>query len=145
MEDFIEGLEGIQQEYKREYLDKRLNVVTTMRDVIGDDCGGYKRVAVVKHYTVKPKEYYTERHYNKHQGTTYQKYVKDIPPRKFYRESELRAYIGLLNKMAGRTIENDELTLLLRYITSGRHYQLVCLVDITEQLKRETVWEDIKG
>lgn len=161
MKDFIKDIGELQQEYDREYLTKRLNVVTTAKDVVGDACDGQSRVTtkgddcdgqdpkpkpvtVVKYYTVRPKEYFTDRHYAEHKGTTYQKYVKDIPPRKFYSESELRAYIKLLNKWAGRTLERDELTLLLRHITNGRHYQLVCLVDVTKQLKRETVWEDIK-
>lgn len=161
MDDFIKDIESIQQEYDREYLTKRLNIVTTVKDIIddncggrnrvttkGDDCGGRnpktKQVTVVKYYTVKPKEYFTDRHYESHNGTTYQKYVKDIPPRKFYKESELRAYIGLLNRWAGRTLEDDEITLLLRHITNGRHYQLVCVVDVTEQLKDELVWRDIK-
>ena len=162
MDDFIKDIDGIQQEYDSEYRTKRLNIVTTVMDVAGDICDGRsrvttkdddcdgqspkpKQVTVVKYYTVKPKEYFTDRHYAEHHGTTYQKYIKDIPPRKFYSESELRAYIGLLNKWAGRTLEDDELTLLLRHITNGRHYQLVCLVDVTEDLKRETVWKDIKG
>lgn len=149
MENFIRDVGELQQEYDREYLTKRLNIVTTVKDIIDDDCDGRDRgtkpVTVVKYYTVKPKEYFTDRHYDNYDGVTYQKYVKDIPPRKFYSESELRAYIKLLNRWAGRTIERDELTLLLRHITNGRHYQLVCLVDVTEQLKRELVWRDIKG
>lgn len=144
MEDFIKDITGIQQEYDKEYLTERLNVVTTVKDAMDDNRDGLKPVTIVKYYTVKPKEYYIERHYQEHQGATYQRYIKDIPPRKFYTESDLRVYIRLLNKWAGRTLEDDELTLLLRHITNGRHYQLVCLVDITEDLKRETVWEDIK-
>ena len=161
MDDFIRDIESIQQEYDREYLAKRLNIVTTVKDVIddtcdgqsrvttkGDDCDGQspktKQVTVVKYYTVRPKEYFTDRHYDNYNGTTYQKYVKDIPPRKFYSESELRAYITLLNRWAGRTLEDDELTLLLRHITNGRHYQLVCLMDVTRQLADETMWRDIK-
>ena len=162
MEDFIKDITSMQQEYNKEYLTKRLNVVTTVKDVIddscdrrsrvttkGDGCDGQsprlKQVTVVKYYTVKPKEYFTDRHYDNHNGTTYQKYIKDIPPRKFYSESELRSYIKLLNRWAGRTIEGDELTLLLRHITNGRQYQLVCIVDVTDQLKDELVWKDIKG
>ena len=162
MDDFIRDIEGIQQEYDKEYLTKRLNIVTTVKDVIDDDSDGQsrvttkdddcdgrnrktKQVTVVKYYTVKPKEYFTDRHYPEHTGVTYQKYVKDIPPRKFYHMDELRAYIKLLNKWAGRTLEEDELRLLLRHITNGRHYELVCLVDVTDQLKEETMWRDIRG
>lgn len=161
MENFIKDLERVEQEYNREFLERKLNIVTTEREITGDTCNGQNRgtiagdecdgrgretrpVTVVKYYTVKPKEYFTDRHYENYKGTTYQKYIKDIPPRKFYSEDELRTYMAVLNKWAGRTIEDDEMRLLLRYITSGRHYQLVCLVDVTKQLKSELVWKDIK-
>lgn len=145
MNDFINNIKRLQSEYDKEYLAKRLNIVTTEMGKGGDSCDGAKRVTVVKYHTVKPKEYFTDRHYESCNGATYQRYIKDIPPRKFYTETELRNYMAVLNKWAGRTIEDDEMRLLLRYITRGRHYQLVCLVDVTEQLKDELVWRDIKG
>lgn len=138
--DFMRDLDEIQQEYDREYLTKRLNIVTTK----DDDCGGRDRVTTMKYYTVRPKEYFTERHYQEHTGKTYEKYIKTIQPRKFYSETELRNYMALLNRWAGRTLEDDEMRLLLRNITKGRQYDLVCIIDRTEELNKEMVWQDIK-
>ena len=129
---------------QREYQEKRLNVVTTVKDLNGDTCDGHKRVTVMKYYTVKPKEYYTERHYEEHNGGTYRMTTVTIKPRRFYEESKLRVFIKYLNKIAGRTICDDEMRLLLRHITNGRQYELTCLINETAELNGTTMWKDIK-
>ena len=148
MEDIIKGLNDIQREYDREYLTKRLNIVTTVMDEKGDGCDSPKPVTSVKHimkyYTVKPKEYFADRHYASLNRTTYSRHIKDIPPRKFYTTAQIEAYIAHLNKMAHRTIEDAEMTLLLKAITNGRHYKLVCLLPITDTTKEHLIWDDIK-
>ena len=148
----------IMQEYKaqydKEYGEKGLNIVTVEKDGVGgindkqyekggegDDCDGRDRVTVMKYYTVKPKDYYMRRHYGEHKGKTYKQYVITIPPRKFYNEAQVRTYMKYINKTAGRTLEDDEMMLLLKTISRGRQYQLTCLVDITEELKDQTVWK----
>lgn len=152
MNDFINEINGIQQEYDREYLTKQLNIVTIAMDETCDDCERPNRVTsvkdqtkdVMKYYTVKPKEYFTDRHYEEHDRVTYAKCIKDIPPRRFYTVHQVEAYIKYLNRIAHRTIEDAEMTLLLRAITNGRHYELVCLLPIQDTSKEHCKWDDIR-
>lgn len=152
MEDFIKEINGIQQEYDREYLTKRLNIVTVTDEQTGDTCKRSNRVtpvndqtkSVMKYYTVKPKEYFTDRHYQPSEQMTYARCIKDIPPRRFYTTAQIESYIRYLNRVANRTIEDAEMTLLLRAITNGRHYQLVCLLPIRDTRSEHLIWDDIK-
>lgn len=148
MEDFIKELNGIQQEYDREYLTKQLNIVTVAMNENGDDCERPDRVTsvkdVMKYYTVKPKEYFADRHYEEHDRVTYSRHIKDIPPRKFYTVTQIEYYIKYLNRVAHRTIEDAEMALLLRAITNGRHYELVCLLPIKDTKAEHLEWDDIK-
>lgn len=152
MNDFIKEISGIQQEYDREYLTKRLNIVTVVNDQISDTCDGSNRVtpvndqtkAVMKYYTVKPKEYFTDRHYQASDQVTYARHIKDIPPRQFYTVTQIEYYMRYLNRIANRTIEDAEMALLLRAITNGRHYKLVCLLPIQDTTDEHLVWDDIK-
>lgn len=152
MNDFIKELNGIQQEYDREYLTKKLNIVTVTDEQIGDTCkrpNGVTLVndqtkAVMKYYTVKPKEYFTDRHYQPSKQVTYARHIKDIPPRRFYTITQIESYIRYLNRVANRTIEDAEMALLLRAITNGRHYQLVCLLPIQDTTDEHLIWDDIR-
>ena len=143
-------IEDTQREYDREYKEKRLNIVTnkmTIREYKdGDRCKGQdqdtEKVTVVKYYTVKPKEYFANRHYDEHYGTTYQRYTYTVKPRNFYTEQQLMTFLAYIDRLAGRTLEDDEKTLMLRHITSGRRYELTCLIDRTKEFKDQTMWQD---
>lgn len=143
-------IEDTQREYDREYKEKRLNIVTnkmTIREYKdGDDREGQrparKEVTVMKYYTVKPKEYYTDRHYDEHYGTTYQRYTYTVKPRNFYTEQQLMTFLAYIDRLAGRTLEDDEKTLMLRYITNGKPYELMCVIDRTKELANQTMWQD---
>lgn len=137
-------IEEFVKSYEKEYQTPILNVVTDVMDETSDKCDGRKRMTnvktVMKYYSVKPKEFYSERQYEEHNSKTYQKYVMTIKPRKFYSKAQVMAYVSYLNRTAGRTIEDDEMNLLLRTITRGRQYDLVCVIDRTEELKEVTKW-----
>lgn len=143
-------IEDTQREYDKEYKEKRLNIVTskmTIKDTKdGDDCEGQgrerKEVTVMKYYTVKPKEYYADRQYNEHYGTTYQRYTYTVKPRNFYTEQQIMTFLQYIDRLAGRTLEDDEKTLMLRYITNGKPYELMCVIDRTKELQGQTMWED---
>lgn len=135
-----EVLKRYQKEYDEEYKVKRLNIVTTEMDGRDDGCGGQKKKTVMKYYTVRDKEYYTKRGYDECDGTVLQKDEIEIPPRKFYTESEVRNYARYINKIAGRTLEDDEMNLLLKTISRGRQYRLTIVKDITKELKGQTIW-----
>lgn len=142
--DIEEVFNKTQREYDKEYKTEQLNIVTTTMDKTGDKCDGHDTVTVTKYYTVKPKEYYTDRQYDEHYGRTMWRTTQVIKPRDFYNRHELEMFIRYINKIAGRTLEDDEMTLLLRHITNGRQYELTCVLDITDECERATVWEDKK-
>ena len=152
MEDFIKNIKSIQQEYDNEYLPKKLNIVTVANEQIGDTCERPNQMtpmndqtkSVMKYYTVKPKEYFADRHYQAHNDTIYARHIKDIPPRRFYTVTQIESYIRYLNKVANRTIEDAEMTLLLRAITNGRHYKLVCLLPVQDTKSEHLIWDDIR-
>lgn len=145
LEDIVRGA---QASYDREYRTKGLQIVTSGVNKTSGGDGGQdespQRMTVMKYYTVKPKEYFTNRHYDEHHGQTYRIYTKTIQPRKLYTATEVYDYARYINKVAGRTLETDEMNLLLKTIARGRHYELVCVVDITEELDGQTVWVDRK-
>lgn len=148
IDDIAKLIEATQEEYDKEYRSPILNIVTTVKDKAGDR---YKRqskdtekVTVVKYYTVKPKEYFANRQYNEHYGTTYQRYTYVVKPRNFYTIQEIEQFLRHIEKLAGRTMEDDEKTLMLRHITNGRRYELTCLIDRTREFKEQTMWQDNK-
>ena len=148
--DELDGLfREINESYEREYKTPRLNIVTTMKDktvtTVNDRSDGRKQVTVMKYYTVKPMEYFVKRdRYDEHNGVTMYKTTQIIKPRKFYSVTEAECFVKYINRIAGRTLEDDEMMLLLRTITNGRQYELVCLIDGTREFKKQTMWEDDK-
>ena len=131
--DFMKGLKEITSE-------KELIGVTYDKCKANDICDG----RVMKFYKYTSPEYFDNRGYQEHHEKTYKKYIIDVPPRKFYSESEIRVFIGIIERRANRTLEMAEIELLLSYITSGQHYELVGLVDINREHKKLTTYEDIK-
>lgn len=146
IDDITKLIEETQKGYEEEYKTDRLNIVTRqmrVKDDKGDDKGmTHKEVTVVKYYTVKPKEYYTERQYKEHHGQTYQRYTYTVRPRVFYTVQEIETFLRYIDKIAGRTLEDDEKTLMLRHITNKRPYELVCVIDRTKELANQTMWRD---
>ena len=145
-DDIIRLLEETKTSNDLEYKTKILNIVTTEIGQRCDECDGRimkpKKVAVKKYYSVRPKEYYTNERYDEHKGETYERYVMTIPPRKFYTETEVYNYARYINRIAGRTLENDEMNLLLKTISRGRQYELTCLINRTEEFKNQTIWRE---
>lgn len=145
-DNIIKLLEETKKKNDEEYKTPVLNIVTSVMDEGCDGCDGRKTrpkgVTVVKYYSVRPKEYYTNERYDEHKGKTYQKYVMTIPPRRFYTETQVYNYARYINKIAGRTLDNDEMNLLLKTISRGRQYELTCLIDRTEEFKNQTMWRD---
>lgn len=82
-----------------------------------------------------------EHDYHVHYEKTYRTAVKTLKPRTFRSEHEVRAYMERVERLAGRTLEDDEWGLLLRTITRGRRYDLVCMIDITETLNEVPRYE----
>lgn len=114
---------------------ERLNVVTTKRDILGDNHGGYKPVAVMKYYKMTSENEMYKRPVEDYDGVTYEKYEWELQPRKFYTMASLKAFMEVTERRAGRPIEDAEWGLLLRAITNGKRYKLVCIRDITGDLK----------
>ena len=146
----MDNIERIMREaqasYDEEYRTKGLHIVTTEMDKTDDKCDGRnkgtKGVTVMKYYTVRPKEDFMNERYEEYNGEVYEKYVETIQPPKFYSETEVYNYARYINKIAGRTLEIDEMNLLLKTISRGRQYKLTCLVDRTKEFKGETIWRD---
>lgn len=118
--------------YKKEYKTKGLQVVTSEIGKGGDTV--YRRVRVTD------KERMISDGYNEHNRKTYESYIEVIRPRKFYSETEAWEFVRHINKIAGRTLEDDEMMLLLKTITKGRQYELVCVIDRTRELAGVTKW-----
>lgn len=78
--------------------------------------------------------------YDEHNRKTYESYNITIRPRKFYSETQVENFMKYIRRIAGRTVEDDEMMLLLRTITKGRQYKLTCLIDRTEELAGVTKW-----
>lgn len=118
--------------YDKEYRTKLPQVVTTEVDE-GED-------TIMRRVRMTDKETMMRDGYDEHDRRTVTTEIKTIRPRKFYRETDARAYMRYINRIAGRTLEDDEMMLLLRTITSGRQYQLTCVIDRTEELAGVTKW-----
>lgn len=147
LDDIIKLLEVTKRKNDEEYKIPRLNIVTSEIDegvkLKGDEYGRQDKVTVMKYYTVRPKEYFEDGRHEEHNGKTYKKHIIDIPPRKFYTATQVYDYASYINKVAGRILESDEMNLLLKTISRGRHYKLTGLIDITDQVKEQTVWRTV--
>lgn len=66
-----------------------------------------------------------------------------LQPRKFYRTSQIEAYLTQLEKRIHRQLEADEATLILRHITTGRTYTITALIphDISDTPSAH-VWDN---
>ena len=147
LDDIIKLLEVTKRENDNEYKIPILNIVTSEIDegvkLKGDEDGRRDRVTVMKYYHVRPKEYFEDGRHEEHNGKTYKKHIEKIPPRKFYSKTQVYNYASYLNKIAGRTITSDEMNLLLKTISRGEPYKLTCLIDITDEVKGQTVWRTV--
>lgn len=145
----IEGqIAGVMSEayekYDEEVRTPGLNIVTQVRGIKSDDCDVADRVTVMKYYTVKSREEYEMGNYERHYGSVYTRTTYVVKPRKFYNEAQVWAFLKHIDRVAGRELEDAEKKLLLRYITKGRQYELVCLIDRTKEFENETMYNDIK-
>lgn len=122
--------------YDEEYRVKRPQLVTTEMDLINDGCDG----AIMRRLRMTDKERMISDGYDEYNGKTYERYIETIRPRRFYSETEVMTFVEHIRRIAGRTVEDDEMMLLLRTITSGKQYELTCLIDRTEELAGVTKW-----
>lgn len=132
----IEIIKGYQREYDKEYKVKLPQVVTTEIDLTDDGCDG----AMMRRVRLTDKETMMRDGYDEHNRRTVTTEIKVIPPRKFYSETQAWAFVKYIRRIAGRTVEDDEMMLLLRTITMGRQYRLTCMIDRTEELAGVTKW-----
>lgn len=132
----IEIMEDYNKSYDEEYKVKRPQLVTTEMDQSDDGCDG----AIMRRLRMTDKETMMRDGYDEHNRKTYERYIETIRPRKFYSETEAMTFVNHIRRIAGRTVEDDEMMLLLRTITSGRQYRLTCVVDRTEELAGVTKW-----
>lgn len=127
-----EIIKSYQTEYDKEYKVKLPQVVTTEINKGGD--------TIMRRVRVTDKETMIRDGYDEHDRKTVTSEIVTIQPRKFYKETEAMTFVKYVREIAGRTIEDDEMMLLLRTITSGRQYQLTCVIDRTEELAGVTKW-----
>lgn len=132
----IEIIEDYNKSYNEKYKVKRPQLVTTKMDQSDDGCGD----AIMRRVRMTDKETMMRDGYDEHDQKTYESYVETIRPRKFYSETQAWAFVKYIRRITGRTVEDDEMMLLLRTITSGRQYELTCVVDRTEELAGVTKW-----
>ena len=122
--------------YEKEYKTKEPQVVTSEIDEGGDTI--YRRLRMTD------KERMICDGYNEHNRKTYESYVETIRPRRFYSETEVMTFVKYIRRIAGRTVTDDEMMLLLRTIVKGRQYELTCLIDRTKELNKMTKWVAVK-
>lgn len=127
-----EIIKNYQVGYDKEYRTKLPQVVTTEVDEGGD--------TIMRRVRMTDKETMMRDGYDEHDRKTVTTEVKTIRPRKFYKETDAWAFVRYIRRIAGRTVEDDEMMLLLRTITSGRQYELTCVIDRTEELAGVTKW-----
>lgn len=128
----IEIIKGYQASYDKEYKVKLPQVVTSEIDKGGD--------TIMRRVRMTDKETMMRDGYDEHNRKTVTTEIMVIRPRKFYKEAEAWAFVRYIRRIAGRTVEDDEMMLLLRTITSGRQYRLTCVIDRTEELAGVTKW-----
>lgn len=127
-----EIIEKYQVGYDKEYRTKAPQVVTSEIDKGGD--------TIMRRVRMTDKETMMRDGYDEHDRKTVTTEVMVIRPRRFYKETEAWTFVRYIRRIAGRTVEDDEMMLLLRTITSGRQYQLTCVIDRTEELAGVTKW-----
>ena len=128
----IEIIKGYQREYDKEYKVKLPQVVTTEID----EGGG----TIMRQVRMTDKETMMRDGYDEHNRKTVTAEIMVIQPRRFYSETQACAFVNYIRRIAGRTVEDDEMMLLLRTITKGRQYRLTCVIDRTEELAGVTKW-----
>lgn len=153
--DFIGGLNKIivmrRPKRSRAQIDfmKGLMQMTSAKEMCGvtydksktnDLCDG----RVMKFYKYTSPEHFRNGGYEEHNIATYQKVIIDIPPRKFYSVEEIKVFLDITERRAGRRLEMAEKELMLSYITNKQHYELVGLVQITKGQHEMTLFNDIK-
>lgn len=115
-----------------------LKIMTNKVSMMGDD----REVNVVKYYKVTKGEDYEMSNHPRHYGVTYMKKLYDVKPRKFYSVPQVEAFVKHIERLAGRKLDDAETMLMLRHITRGEHYELVCLVNITKEVKEEVMYKE---
>lgn len=128
-----EIIKKYQVEYDKEYHTKGPQVVTAAIDEGGD--ATYRRVRMTD------KETMMRDGYDEHNRKTYESYVETIRPRRFYSETEVMTFVNYIRRIAGRTVTDDEMNILLQTVSRGRQYQLTCLVDRSSELEGWNKWK----
>lgn len=118
--------------YDKEYRVKEPQVVTTEVDEGGD--------TIMRRVRMTDKETMIRDGYDEHNRRTVTTEIMVIHPRRFYKETDAMAFVKYIRRIAGRTVEDDEMMLLLRTITMGRQYRLTCVIDRTEELTGWNKW-----
>ena len=118
--------------YDKEYRTKLPQVVTSEVEEGGD--------TIMRRVRVTDKETMICDGYDEHDRKTMTTEINVIHPRKFYSETQAMTFVNYIRRIAGRTVEDDEMMLLLRTITKGRQYKLTCVIDRTEELAGVTKW-----
>ena len=127
-----EIISNYQAGYNREYRTKEPQVVTSEVDEGGD--------TIMRRVRMTDKETMMRDGYDEHNRKTVTTEIKVIHPRRFYKETEAMTFVEYIRRIAGRTVEDDEMMLLLRTITMGRQYRLTCVIDRTEELTGWNKW-----
>lgn len=125
-------IKSYQARYDKEYRVKEPQVVTIQMGE-GDD-------TIMRRVRMTDKETMMRDGYDEHDRKTVTTEIKVIRPRRFYKETEAMTFVKYIRRIAGRTVEDDEMMLLLRTITSGRQYKLTCVIDRTEELTGWNKW-----
>ena len=121
--------------------EKPLLHIVTKRD---DICDGRSVATVMKYYTVKPLKGMMCKDYEIYEGRILKRIPYTIEPRKFYTITEIKYFVEDLKSKAGRDLTDDEIAVMLRTISKGEPYVMTFLVDVTEELKEQLKWRDIK-
>lgn len=127
-----EIIKSYQVEYDKEYRVKEPQVVTSEVGEGGD--------TIMRRVRMTDKETMMRDGYDEHDRKTVTTEIMVIRPRRFYKETEAWAFVRYIRRIAGRTVEDDEMMLLLRTITNGRQYKLTCVIDRTEELTGWNKW-----
>lgn len=118
--------------YDKEYRVKEPQVVTVQMGEGGE--------TIMKRVRMTDKERMMRDGYDGHNRKTVTTEIKVIRPRRFYKETDAMTFVEYIRRIAGRTVEDDEMMLLLRTITKGRQYRLTCVIDRTEELTGWNKW-----
>lgn len=138
MEDIKEILAGALNEEDEKGDQPGLKIMTNMKGAIGEDREG----SVVKYYKVTKGEDYEMSVRPRHYGRTYMKRIYEVKPRKFYNRAQVDFFVKHLKKLAHRDISDIEMMMILKCITRGEMYELVCFMDITDEVKNEVMYEE---